>query len=46
MTAPLNYIESDDINNRMVQNVKRENGFVGIGKEVIVETQKSLAKPQ
>ena len=46
MTAPLNYIETDDVNDRMVQDVKWENGFVGVAKEFIVETQKSLAKPQ
>ena len=46
MTTPLNYIETDDVNNRMVQDVKWENGFVGIGQEFIVETQKSVTKTQ
>jgi hypothetical protein len=45
-TTPLNDIVTDYVNDRMVQYVKRENGFVAIGTECAVEIQKSMAKTQ
>ncbi|GAF86831.1 unnamed protein product [marine sediment metagenome] len=42
----MNYIVTDYVNYGMVHYVKWENPFVAIGKEFIVEIQKSVAKTQ